>query len=230
MRKFHTRNLSAYLPMFAALLLCSWGTSVFAQSVTWQDLPWPDDQNWLGSHGSPATTNGNVITLTGQDVLSTQSFSGPLKISYNVTLPAETTTDGAFELYLVPTGSPTNLIPQTDIQTLLVFNPNEIDVQTNHGAAHAFGPVAFPTTPNTTYSNIVNIAANGVLSWSIDGQDLGLSNSVVVPYGSYQIRLSSWEPTQVWQVSDFAVVPEPTTVMLTGAGLLTLLVAFRRRR
>ena len=70
MRNFQTHHLSAYLRVFVFLAACSWVASAQALTVTWQDLPWPADQDWPGPRGNPAVTNGNQITLTGQDVLS----------------------------------------------------------------------------------------------------------------------------------------------------------------
>ena len=76
MSKFRLQHLSTYLRMLTVVSICCWTMSGVAQSITWEILPWPDNQSW-GSHGSPATTNGNVITLTGQDVLSVQpTFPG----------------------------------------------------------------------------------------------------------------------------------------------------------
>jgi hypothetical protein len=40
-----------------------------------------------------------------------------------------------------------------------------------------------------------------------------------VPYTNFQIRLSSWQPTQIWQISNFAVTSAPviTCPNLVGA-------------
>jgi uncharacterized repeat protein (TIGR03803 family) len=173
-------------------------------TVTWLDLPWPIDQNWGGSHGSPATTNGNVITLTGYDVLSEQSFSAPVTISYDVTLNSETTGNGAFEFFFVPSGVASNALPNPDVELQMGFQPDTIVVQTNHNSGIAFTRT-YTISPPAVYANVITVAPNGVVSWAINGQDLGLGNSVVMPYSSFQIRLSSWQPTQDWYVSNFAV-------------------------
>jgi hypothetical protein len=195
--------------------------SVLAQSVTWQILGWPINQNWPGPRGSPAVTNGNQIILTGQDVLSAQVFTAPLTVSYDVILPRKSTTDGVFELFFVPPGESINLLPNPDIELDMNESQSGNDsllVQDNHGASILWGPVPYPIATGTTYHVSVDVAANGQVTWAINGVDVGLNNAVVVPYSNFQIRLSSWQPTQVWQVSNFTVtsVPMITCPNITG--------------
>ena len=82
-------------------------------------------------------------------------------------------------------------------------------LQDENGIA-VWGPVPYPIQTQTVYHVTVGVAVNGVVSWAINGQEFGLSNSIVVPYNTFQIRLSSWQPTQVWQVSNFTVTGAPS--------------------
>jgi PEP-CTERM motif-containing protein len=233
MNNFRGHHLPAYLRIFVFLAVCSWVTLTHGQTVTWQDLPWPADQDWPGPQGSPAVTNGNQITLTGQDVLSVQSFGGPLTISYDVLLPVKSTTDGSIETFFVPTGEATTNIPNPDIELLMnetqTGNDN-LGVAKDHDSTILWGSNPFSINTQTVYHVSIGIAANGQVNWSINGNDVGLTNSVVMPYSSFQIRLSSWQPTQEWDVSNFVVVPEPATVTLLGVGIVGLFAIIRRRR
>ena len=233
MSNFRPHHLSAYLRTFVFLAVCSWVASTHAQTVTWQDLPWPDDSNWGGPRGQPAVTNGNQITMTGQDVRSVQSFAGPLTISYDLFLPSKTTTDGGFYLIFAPIGQPTNLLANPSIELYMTFSTVTSDQMyafKDRSTPNLFGPYPFTVNAQTVYHTTVDVANNGQVDWTVNGQTIPLSNSVVVPYSSYQLRLSSWQPTQVWQVNNFTVVPEPATVTLLGAGLVGLFVVVRRRK
>jgi hypothetical protein len=158
MSKFRIHHLPTCLRIFVVLSICSWTTSVLAQTVTWEILPWPSNQNWPGPQGSPAVTNGNQIILTGQDVLSAQVFTAPLTISYDVLLPVKSTTDGIIELFFVPTGEPTNLVPNPDIE-LLWFETQTgndgLEAQEDHAATTPWGPVSYPLTPGEDVSFLV---------------------------------------------------------------------------
>ncbi len=232
MKKFRSQCRHSQLQLFVFVFLCVWAAAAQAQAVTWQILPWPDNESWP-TEGSPAVTNGNQVTLTGQDVLTAQSFSGARTFTFDVSIGALTTDDGTFRLEFVPTGQPTNLLPAVFTSLCLGFgNPQfggNVEAVSN-GVDIAGFPTNYNFTANTTYHESATIAANGRVSWSINGQDMGLGNALTVPYSSYQIRLSSWQPTQVWTVNNFAVVPEPATMTLAGAGLLGLFAAIRRRK
>lgn len=206
MSKLRFRHLPTCLRMFVALSIFSGTLSVLAQTITWQLLPWPDNQNWPGSQGSPAVTNGDQIILTGQDVLSLQTFTAPLTITCDVVLPAKSTTDGTFELFFVPTGEKTNLLPNPDIELDMSESQSGddyLDVQENHGALIPQGPIPYPIATQTVYHVSVVVAANRQVTWSINGQDVALTNLIVVPYAKFQLRLSTWQPPQVWQISNF---------------------------
>jgi hypothetical protein len=224
MNRTHFRNLHSHLRTLIVLTVCSWTLSVSAQTVTWQILGWPSNQNWPGPQGSPATTNGNQIVLTGQDVLSVQSFTPPATISYDVLLPTKSTTDGIIELYFVPTGEPSNIVPTNDVElswSETQTGNDSLQVEKDHYTSILWGSVPYPLAAGTTYHVSVNVAADGQVSWAINGADVGLSNSVVVPYPNFQVRLSSWQPTEVWQISNFTVTTAPVLACPNVTGTWT---------
>jgi hypothetical protein len=148
-------------------------------------------------------------------------------------LPAKSTTDGIFETFFVPTGEGTSNLPNPDAE--LQMNESQtgndyLSATKDRFTTILWGNNPFSINTQTVYHVSISLAANGQVGWSINGNDVGLSNSVVMPYSSFQVRLSSWQPTQVWQVNNFTVVPEPATVTLLGAGLVGLFVVVRRRK
>jgi len=226
MSMLHSVRFHRFLLTLIFLCIGTWALSVHAQSVTWQILPWPDNQNWGGPRGNPAITNGNQITLTGQNVLSVQSFTGPLTISFDVLLPARSTQNGSFDFFFVLTNQATNLEPDPNIDLQMGFDNLSSDHLTVYRNivpnANIWGPNPFTVSANTTYHYSISVAANGQVGWSINGQDVGLSNAVVVSYGTFKIYLSGWQPTAVWQVTNFTVTPQQTTLAISCTTAVTV--------
>ena len=92
------RNICVFAFFVCWMFACQ--TPANAQSVTWQILPFYKS-DWPGSQGSPATTNGDVVSLHGQPVRTVQTFSGPLKISYDMQLNSRVSTDGNLQFFFV---------------------------------------------------------------------------------------------------------------------------------
>jgi hypothetical protein len=209
----------------------AWNAPASAQSVTWQILPF-FQSDWPGSQGQPATTNGNVITLHGQPVRTLQSFSGPLRISYDVSVDARISTDGALQFLFVPTGLASNLYgPNMKLSFVYQNNPQSdvlrIDnVSSNSIATKLWGEVPFSISAQTVYHNTIDISATGdVTSWIINNVTNSIPSGVTIPFAQYKLELESWQPGgPTWTVSNFAVVPEPNTVTLVTASLAGLLL------
>jgi hypothetical protein len=208
-----------------------WSAPANAQSVTWQILPFPQI-NWGGSQGQPATTNGNLITLQGQPVRTVQSFSGPLRISYDVVLDARATSDGALELFLIPPGTPTTqMLPSMGI--FMIFRNSGGDglmIYTNSGGslAPAMDEIPFSLNAQTLYHVTLDISANGSIRSVINNQTNTIPDTVTVPYPQYQLELQGWQPDDVWHISNVIAVPEPRAVTLVVFGLASILCLVRR--
>ncbi len=233
MKKARFHHLDAYLLLITVSCLCAWCTPSQGEQVTWQILPFPDS-NWPGPFGQPATTNGNLITLQGQPVRTLQTFSGPLRISYDVVLAFRPTgfgDDGSLQFFFLPPGeTPTQSSPNVGLyMQFWNFRPDGLSIATNN-IDTVWGVVPFSISAQTVYHVTIDVSEIGGLTWTIDNLTNSIPSTVVVPYSQFQLQIQGWQPGDTWQVSNFAVVPEPSTVALTSAGLLGLLVVIRRRR
>ena len=224
-----TVRINVCLLLLAAFCLCSWSTPANAQSVDWQLLPF-FQSDWGGSHGQAAVTNGNVVTLYGQPVRTVQTFSGAKRISYDVFLPARNGTDGNLQFLFMPTGVATDLItPNLKLQMSYdnLGGSDGLMVSSNDTAV-LWNQASFSISAQTTYHCVIDVSAAGNLTWIINNATNSLPGTIKVPYSSYKLEFEGWQPGNVWQVSNFAVVPEPTTVILVAFGL-GLLGVIRRR-
>ena len=229
MKKSLIARLNVCRLLFAAVCLWISSTSANAQSTIWEILPFPDS-DWGGSHGQPATTNGNVVTLQGRPVRTVQSFSGTLKISYDVVLQARTATDGNLEFFFVPTGLPTN-VSAPGLELLMQYEnlgSDNLAIASNN-TTYVWGYTPFTLSAQTVYHCEIDVSAGGGLTWIVNTLTNSLPSTIKVPYSSYQLELAGWQPNNVWQVSNFAVVPEPATIMLVAFGL-GWVAAVRRRK
>jgi hypothetical protein len=210
---------------FAVCWIFAGSTPSEAQSVTWQILPFYTDTDWPGSQGSPATTNGNVISLTGQPVRTLQTFSGPLRISYDVVLSARASTDGNIQFFFVPTNLPMDKIhPSFQLSMTYVNGGTDVlqayNLLANVTDVRVWGPTPFGVSAGTVYHNIIDVTAGGNITWIINNVTNMIPSNVTIPFAQYQLELQGWQPGgPTWTVSNFAVVPEPSVAMLVAASL-----------
>jgi hypothetical protein len=215
----------------------SWSAPADAQSVTWQILPFPQI-DWGGLQGQPATTNGNLVTLQGQPVRTVQSFSGPLRISYDVLVDSRISTDGGLQLFFVPTGLSSNLIsPSMQFYFGYRNRSDEFDalfiqiVSSNGAGTRVWGDVPFSISAQTVYHHTIDVSATGELTWIVNNLTNSIPSTVKMPYEQFQLELQGWQPGgPTWSVSNFTVVPEPNAATLVALGLVSILFFVRGRR
>jgi hypothetical protein len=230
MKKSLADRINVCFLLLAALWLFASILPACAAPVDWQILPFPQDSDWGGYKGQPATTNGNVVTFYGRPVRSVQFFSGALHISYDVVLQAQNASDGAFQIAFVPTGLPTNTAHSIYTQLRMEYGPGDLVVGTNGAATYLWKYTPFNLNSQTVYHCEVDLSASGGLTWTINNLTNSIPSTIKVPYSSYQLDLLGWQPDNIWRVSNFDVVPEPATAILATVGVGLLLSVSRRRK
>jgi hypothetical protein len=226
----HKRRQSPWIAI-TLLSILAWSLPTLAQAVTWQDLPFPQDSSWPGSQGSPATTNGNQVTLQGQPVRSTQSFTWGSTFTFKTVLdsrPGSSSDDGSFEFNMIPLGQATN-VGLTSYTGLFMqwwnFQPDALGFYQSGSQSGSF--VTFGIVAQKTNQVTIAVSGTGLLTWTIDGQTYS-NGPQTVPFSQFQLQVTGWQPTDTYHMIDFAAVPEPGTLTLAGPGLAVLLAAARR--
>lgn len=238
MKKRRARLISVFLRRFISLSICAWTVCVEAQSVTWQFLPWPANSDWPAQQGSPATTNGNQLILSGQDVETVQSYTAQSTISFDLNAHSvwPLNPDGHLFLYYVPLGQPTDVTPPQNTVIDLLFltsGGNAITIYRDafrSGQSTLWSGVPMNFSLQTTYHMVLESSASGQLNFTIDGQSFPVPGTDVMPYSDFQVRLATWQPGGNYEIDNFSVIPEPATLALVSVGLAGLLAASRRRR
>jgi hypothetical protein len=216
-------------PIFLGLL--AWAEPASSQNVTWQALPFPDNANWPGSTGQPATITPNQVVLQGHPVRSLETYSGPITLNCNVTLSNDGAGEGSLQLNFIPLGQATNLGLTSGILFVLGYGDSYGDqLQLWSYPSSELWSNSFTFAAGANYQLSMSVAANGALSLSVNGQSYPLPNSATLPFSQFQLQMEGWQPANTWTVDNFAVVPEPTTAMLVGVSLAGLATTLRRRK
>jgi hypothetical protein len=202
-----------YLFGLACWCLLGFALPVPAQSITWQVLPFPVNTDWPGPQGQASVVNGTELTIQGSPVRTTQSFMPGETISFDVVLDARAAPDGGLQVYLGQAGVAANLIPYPFTlfyMTYRNYEPDALFIEQDsapHVGSMVWGEVPFTFAAQTTYHVTIGVAANGQVSWTINGQAYSIPNTVLVPLTPFQIELWGWQPTNVYQINNFTVTP-----------------------
>jgi hypothetical protein len=132
-------------------------------------------------------------------------------------------TDGTYTLYDV----------QTDIATLRAGGSGLSDVYADLGAGTAYGSINLLSTQDNAIVNIgLNTSAIAGLNAARDGL-FALGGNYVSPFsafGNISTNSFDWLASATRQlVLETHAVPEPSSLLLLGSGLVILLTLFRKR-
>src|SRR5579871_5160581 len=180
------RSATSTSSFFKSVLFLTSMLSIFgaawcaqAQSITWQILPFPENSDWPGPKGSPSVTNGNQVIFQGQPVRSAQIFTPPVTFSYDVLLQSRSSdaSDGAFWMFIIPPGEDPDLnitsyfLPQLSYN--LFAGTSFVDIESGPPSTVVVPPVTtINVTTGMTYHCVLAVAANGQMTWTINGQTI----------------------------------------------------------
>lgn len=239
MTKFLFHRSKACRPALAFSFIFAWALSIHAQTVTWQALPFPIDNDWPGPQGQPATISSNQVVLQGQPVRALQSFSFPFTINLDVQLASRYAPDGNFDLYLIPTGWPTNTMPHPALELYVGYrNPgdysgvDDVEIHEQTGpttATNLWTSVPINLVAGTLYHLTFQVSDAGTLGLVFNGTAYTIPSDIAYTISPCQIEMWGWQPTDTWTVTNFGIVPEPSTMALVGVSLVWVAVFIRRR-
>jgi hypothetical protein len=129
----------------------------------------------------------------------------------------------------IPTTLATNLTAP-NIDLLMQYDNLGADslVIASNNTTYVWSFTPFSLNAQTSYHCQVDVSAIGGLTWTVGTVTNSIPGTIEVPFSSYKLELAGWQPANTWQVSNFAIVPEPATAILVVFGLGLLAVVRRR--
>jgi hypothetical protein len=204
----------AHVTLLGLLAIILFDAGCFMQqssrSVSWEELPWADDCPWAGVRGVPAVFNKGDLILPGWYLRTKSSYSLPLTIECNVMLEQQNADDGCIWIDLFPVGQPANLEPTQFLsfsfgygygssKMAIVQRYQRYPLQERKHWEHEM--------PKFEAGRLYRLRLQYLpdrMRINIDGQSYDLP-SLTVPYGTFQVTLRGWQPTNRWHVRNFSI-------------------------
>jgi hypothetical protein len=182
--------------------------------IAWDVLPFPKDSNWQASKGEPPVMGQGDLLLHGQDVRTQRAYVAPVAIECDVVLESRTASDGSFDLYFLPTGQSLDAVLHQLTKFRIIYSNTgeygsvdrlEIDRQEGAKGFTVWTGPPFKVEADKVYHLKVSVLAAGKLDISINGADVSIPDTAVLPYRSFQVQLGGWQPANRWHVRNFSI-------------------------
>ena len=173
----------------------------------WDLLPFPQNSNWPGERGEPATFGVDQILLRSQPIRTRHAHRLPQIATGEITCLGREDGCGWFNLYLVPAGQSPVLDPTEALVLVLNFGPSqsaELQQRTGRGAYQILWRGALPVMAAGDSLRVRLEVGDGKALIKFNDQTAGVAN-VRLMADEYQLELWSWPPTSQWTVRKVSI-------------------------
>lgn len=180
--------------------------------VDWEKLPFETDSDWPGDRGQAAEIQEDgTIILHGRPILSTDSYSLPLTIEYDLTFPEPTAPDGAFHIAAYAPDQATDMNPRKFVlftsgfrnQNLRNGNVACTELKNAVRGAPFWSNESVSFSAGKPYHCRLQLTANGA-KWEIGDESFDISRAVV-PYEKFRIWMRGWRTTDPYRIENFSI-------------------------
>jgi hypothetical protein len=174
----------------------------------WEQVPFPRNSDWGGSHGSPAEIREDEIVLLGRGVRTRQAYSGRVTVDCEVMLEKRATSDGSFGIQFIPVDEPADMGPQRLVALQMIYrNPGAYSGRDGlvMGGENGtlWGEKSFQVEPERVYRIRLEILPDQV-QFQIDDEKYEAAG-VKVTYEKFRVYLKGWQPGNRWHVRNIRI-------------------------
>ena len=173
----------------------------------WDLLPFPQNSNWPGERGEPATLGADQILLRSQPIRTRHAHRLPQIVTGEITCLGREDGCGWFNLYLVPAGQSPVLDPSEALVLVLNLGPSqsaELQQRTGRGAYQILWRSALPSMAAGDSLHVRLEIGDGKALIKFNDQPDNVAN-VRLTADEYHLELWSWPPTSQWTVRKVSI-------------------------
>jgi len=179
-----------------------------------QPLAWDvvnlKDNDWSGPPRQMPVIEGDDLVLRGQEVRTQRTYSAPVTVEFDVMLEERLANDGYLTCLFVPATQAVDRDLERGLMLQFRYDRSGDWMSVYELFQHRpiYQGKDWSNSPLTikpgSWHHLKYEAEKDGLRITVDGQPYN-SGGVVVPYDTFYIELSGWQPTNRWHVRNFSV-------------------------